>query len=96
MGLAVRRCRLPLELALGLFLCLCIAVGVCIEKLCTELGRLVEGTYSPRSELGVWLPIALRAFDGESRTGICILATLDRLEFTLLERRDDIEGRLAL
>src|SRR5687767_14486160 len=85
MGDAVRIRKDPEELAEGDLWCLARLVALWIED-----GR-EEGS---RSELGVWLPTA-RSCCGESRTGTCIDATEERRELTLLERRDDIDGRLA-
>ena len=49
--------------------------------------------WSPRSEFGVWLPKDLAAICGESIISLWRDAPDDRLEFTLLDRREDAESR---
>ena len=72
-----------------------------LTKLCIELGRDMN---SSRSEFGVWLPNDLRLgslrwretdveYDGDSSVGNC-MDVEDRREFTLLDRREDMDARL--
>ena len=84
----MRKCVDPAELADGDLRC---RGWPCIEKLRMEDGR---EEYSPRSELGVWLPNERRVgICGESSTSICVDVTDDRLELTLLDRREEADGR---
>lgn len=71
-------------------------------KLWIELGRDMN---SSRSEFGVWLPKDRRLgslrrreteaeYGGDSTTPYCTDVD-DRREFTLLDRREDMDARLA-
>ena len=87
----MRKCTDPAELAEGDLRCRGCGCWLCMEKLRTEDGR---EEYSPLSELGVWLPNEGRVgICGESRTSICVDVPEDRRELTLLDRREETEGR---